>query len=153
RRAQHKLRATAVLEVTTDPAGVISTRVIPVTVFDNGRFQDASTYKAAPRPMALDNGIVYEAQKSGVAKGWVTIFNSVNSKGWTALGKWAPMTVAKKTETPKAPVDASNDRPILHRGGDAAASATSTPTPVPGAGASPSPTPQQEQQSSPQVDS
>ena len=155
RRSQHKLRATAVLEVTTDPAGVISTRVIPVTVLDDGRFQDASTYKAAPRPMALDRGIVYEAQKSGVAKGWVTIINTVNSNGWTALGKWAPITETKKVEKSAAPVDSSNDRPILHRGGDAANSTTSTPAPSPGASPSPaeSPTPQQEQASSPQVDS
>jgi hypothetical protein len=148
RRSAHKLRATAVLEVTTDPAGIVSTRVIPVTVLDEGRFQDASTYRAAPRPMALDNGIVYEAQKSGIAAGFVTIVNSVNNGGWTALGKWQPITTAKKTETAPAPVNV-DDRPILHHGD--AGNATSAPTPAPSA----TPTPEQEQPSSspPQNDS
>jgi hypothetical protein len=143
RRASHKLRATAVLEVTTDPAGIVSTRVIPVTVLDDGRFQDASTYKAAPRPMALDNGIVYEAQKSGVVTGYVTIVNGVNNGGWTALGKWQAVSATKKTETPSpTPVDAANDRPILHHGD--AGNATSAPTPAPSA----TPAPEQEQPSS-----
>src|SRR4029077_10886564 len=31
RRTPHKLRSTAVLEVTTDPVGIVSTRVFPVT--------------------------------------------------------------------------------------------------------------------------
>src|SRR5690348_1867883 len=101
RRKAHKLRATAVLEVTTDPAGVVSTRVFPVTVLDDGNFHDASTYKSTPRPMALDNGIVYEAQKSGVPQGYVTITNGVErNDAWRAFGKWQPITTAKKTETP-----------------------------------------------------
>ncbi|HKD78682.1 MAG TPA: hypothetical protein VKH81_03260 [Candidatus Angelobacter sp.] len=146
RRAVHKLRATAVLEVTTDPAGIVSTRVFPVTVLDDGRFQDASTYKSTPRPMALDNGIVYEAQKSGIAKGYVTIVNSVNNKGWTALGKWQPITATKKAETP-APVTSTDDRPILHKG-DAGAT-SSAPAPAPSA----TPAPVEDQSSSSQGDS
>ncbi len=46
RRKAHKLRATAILEITTDSAGIVSTRVFPVTVLDEGRFNDASIYKA-----------------------------------------------------------------------------------------------------------
>jgi hypothetical protein len=139
RRAAHKLRATAVLEVNTDPAGIVSTRVIPVTVLDDGRFQDASTYKATPRPMALDNGITYEAQKSGIATGYVTIVNSVHNNNWTALGKWQPITTAKKTETPAAPVKAADERPILHRG-DAG---NETSAPAPAASATPAPADEQ----------
>lgn len=135
RRTAHKLRATALLEVTTDQAGIVSIRVIPIAILDNGRFWDASIYKATPRPMALENGIVYEAQKNGVPAGYVTIINGVNNNGWTALGKWQPVTTAKKTEpTPTPPVD---ERPILHRGdsanstGSAAPAATPSPTPEP----------------------
>src|ERR1700743_2447928 len=69
RRKAHKLRATAVMEVTTDSSGKVTTQILPVTVLDNGQFQDASLYKATPRPMALDNGIVYEAQTTGIPVG------------------------------------------------------------------------------------
>ena len=144
RRTPHKLRATAVLEITTDPAGIVSTRVFPVTILDEGRFRDASTYKATPRPMALENGIVYEAQKSGTAAGFVTIVNSVNNNGWTALGKWQPATAAKKAEPTPTPVE-TDARPILRRGDGPApsstpAAASASPTPSP---AEPTPTPAQ----------
>ncbi|HEX3586361.1 MAG TPA: hypothetical protein VH024_10215, partial [Candidatus Angelobacter sp.] len=122
RRKPHALRATAVLEVTTDSAGIVVTRVIPVAILDEGEFHDAGIYKATPQPMALDKGIVYEAQTSGIPVGYATILSSTNSKGWTGLGKWQ-LAEAKKTPTP-APVTTGDDRPVLHRG-DAA------PTPTP----------------------
>ncbi|MFI5105590.1 MAG: hypothetical protein ACHP79_11765, partial [Terriglobales bacterium] len=115
RRKVHQLRATVVLEVTTDSAGIVSTRVIPVTILDEGRFHDASIYKATPRPMALENGIVYEGQTSGVPAGYATILSSTNNNGWTALGKWQPVDAVKKPQaTP--PVKAADERPTLHRG-------------------------------------
>jgi hypothetical protein len=137
RRTQHKLRATAVLEVTTDPAGIVTTRVIPVTILADGAFHDASTYKAAPRPMALDNGIVYEAQKSGTATGFVTIDKSANNNGWIATGKWQPIAATKKAEPTPTPINVGDQRPILHHGdaGTPASvptpSASTTPTAVP----------------------
>jgi len=122
RRKAHALRATAVLEVTTDSAGIVSTRVIPVTILDEGTFHDAGIYKATPQPMALDKGIVYEGQTSGTPVGYATVLSSTNNKGWTALGKWQ-LVQAKKAPTPP-PVTTGDDRPLLHRG-----DATPTPTP------------------------
>jgi hypothetical protein len=124
RRKPHTLRATAVLEVTTDSAGIMVTRVVPVTILDEGGFHDASIYKATPQPMALDKGIVYEAQTSGTPIGYATILSSTNNnnKGWTALGKWQ-LAEAKKAPTPP-PAASGDDRPVLHRG-----DATPTPTP------------------------
>ena len=130
RRKAHKLRATAVVEVNTDSAGIVSTHVFPVTILDEGRFHDASIYKATPRPMALDNGIVYETQREGIPVGYATILSSTNNKGWTALGKWQEAAEPKKAQAP-APVTTGNDRPIIHRG-DAAPSATPASTPAPG---------------------
>ena len=104
------------VEVTTDSAGIVATKVIPVTILDEGAFHDASIYKTSPRPMALDNGIVYEAQVAGIPVGYATILSSTNSNGWIALGKWQAAEAPKKSETP-APVTASDDRPTLHRGG------------------------------------
>jgi len=127
RRKPHTLRATAVLDVTTDSAGIVVTRVIPVTILDEGTFHDASIYKATPQPMALDKGIVYEGQTSGTPVGYATILSSTNNKGWTGLGKWQ-LAEAKKAPTPP-PVTTGDDRPVLHRG-DAA------PTPTPSSTAS-----------------
>src|ERR1041385_6655931 len=82
RRKAHALRATAILEVTTDSAGIVSTRVIPVTILDEGTFHDAGIYKATHQPMALDKGIVYEGQTSGIPVGYATVLSSTNNKGW-----------------------------------------------------------------------
>jgi len=125
RRKPHKLRATAILEVTTDSAGIVSTRVIPITILDEGTFHDAGIYKATPQPMALDKGIVYEGQASGIPVGYATILSSTNNKGWTALGKWQ-LAEAKKAPTPP-PVATGDDRPLLHRG-DAAPAPTPSST-------------------------
>jgi hypothetical protein len=130
RRKAHKLRATAVVEVTTDSAGIVATHVFPVTILDEGSFHDASIYKSTPQPLALDNGIVYEAQKDGIPVGYATILSSTNNKGWTALGKWQVAEEPKKAQAP-APVTTGSDRPIIHRG-DANPSATPASTPAPG---------------------
>src|SRR5262249_62236237 len=42
RRAPHKLRATAVLEVTTDAAGIVTTGGFPGTVLEEGHFLSAT---------------------------------------------------------------------------------------------------------------
>jgi hypothetical protein len=132
RRKAHKLRATAVVEVTTDSAGIVATHVFPVTILDEGSFHDASIYKDKPQPMALDNGIVYEAQSDGIPVGYATILSSTNNKGWTALGKWQVADAPKKAQA-QAPTSAnpSDDRPIIHRG-EAAPAATPSSTPAPG---------------------
>jgi hypothetical protein len=132
RRKAHKLRATAVVEVTTDSAGIVGTHIFPVTILDEGGFHDASIYKAAPQPMALDNGIVYEVQKEGIPVGYATILSSTNNKGWTALGKWQAAEAPKKAQAQAAtPVATGDDRPIIHRA-DATPSATPSSTPAPG---------------------
>ena len=132
RRKGHKLRATAVVEVTTDSAGIVATHVFPVAILDEGSFHDASIYKSAPQPMALDNGIVYEAQKDGIPVGYATILSSTNNKGWTALGKWQVADAPKKAQAQAAtPVNPGDDRPIIHRG-EAIPSATPSGTPAPG---------------------
>lgn len=146
RRKPHKLRATGVLELTKSPSGTVSARLIPVTILDQGRFEDASIYKAAPEPMALARGVVYEAQKTGVPVGYITITNSSKAGDiWEALGNWQPASQeakeAKKTEEPARPTNPDDDRPILHRGSGSAESPASTPTPTPAAQSTPEPTP------------
>lgn len=137
RRKAHKLRATAVVEVTTDSAGIVATHVFPVAILDEGSFHDAGIYKATPQPLALDNGIVYEAQSDGIPVGYATILSSTNNKGWTALGKWQVADETKKTQAQApAPVTTGDDRPIIHHA-DAGSSATPASTPTPGTSDSP----------------
>ena len=119
-RSAHKLRATGLLELTTDNSGNVTSRIIPITILANGRFYDASIYESRPRPMALENGVVYEAQKSGVAVGYVTIYAGERALGsWLAEGKWQSVTQVASTPPPApVPVNPGDDRPILHRGGE-----------------------------------
>jgi hypothetical protein len=130
-RASHKLRATALLELTTDASGTISTRLIPITILDQGRFRDASVYESKPRPMALENGVVYEAQKSGLPVGYVTISNGQRMQDtWIATGRWQPAvqvaaaapssSSASGQNASSTPESSANDgdRPRLHRGGN-----------------------------------
>jgi hypothetical protein len=131
-RKAHKLRATAVVEVTTDSAGVVATHIFPVAILDEGSFHDAGIYKDTPQPMALDKGIVYEAQQNGIPVGYATILSSTNNKGWTALGKWQLAEDVKKTPTQSpAPVTTGDERPMIHRSG-ASPSPTPSSTPAPG---------------------
>jgi hypothetical protein len=139
KRKPHKLRATGLLELTTDRAGKGKAQLTPICILTDGRFEDASIYKAAPQPMAIDNGIVYEAQKTGVPVGYVTITNSTKAGIWTALGKWQVVTtVAKKTEPTAAPPNPGDGRPRLKRAGDSSSSSSSQqpPSPTPDAGSS-----------------
>jgi hypothetical protein len=144
RRKPHKLRATGLLELTTSPTGTVAARLTPITILDQGRFEDASIYKAAPEPMALDKGVVYEVQKSGVPIGYVTLLNASKSGIWTALGKWQPVTEeAKKSESPPPPPNPDDDRPRLHRGDSSSAPPAATPAPTPAAQSTPTPEPEE----------
>ncbi len=129
RRGAHKLRATALVELTTDASGTVSTRVIPITILADGSFRDASIYESRPRPMALGNGVVYEVQKTGIPMGYVTISNGSNTlQGWVGQGKWQPVNQvqAKATPKPEAAATPADERPVLHREGE-----TTQPTPSP----------------------
>ena len=138
RSSPHKLRATALLELTTDQSGTVTARLYPITILADGRFRDATIYESKPRPMALGTGVVYEAQKTGTPVGYLTIGGAINSlQGWVGEGKWQLPRETKASSTPKpaAPAAPADDRPILHRGGD------SSPAPQPDQSPAPSSTP------------
>ncbi len=148
RRKAHKLRATALLEINTDAAGNTKAQIIPIAILDEGRFNDASIYKATPRPMAVQDGVVYEVQKTGVPMGYVTVSNAAKQGSWIAYGNWQAVRPAE-TPTPTATPTPADDRPILHRPGSApeptlspqgSPQSASTSSPA-SASSSPSPTP------------
>jgi len=78
-------RAVAVLQIAENGQA----HLIPVTIMVNGEFYDASAYKAAPVPMALQPGIVYEGVKAGVPQGLFTVGGAAQTNGnWFAGGSW-----------------------------------------------------------------
>jgi hypothetical protein len=129
-------RAVGVLQLTSDGKGTL----IPIAILIDGKFHDASVYKADPVPMALDSGTVYEAEQAGDSLGLFTIAGALHSSNpgsphpWVGAGSYLP----KGTEAPKTrrkaedvPVgigsSGSDEPPRLSRG---KTSAPSTPSPA-----------------------
>lgn len=140
RRAEHKgPRGIAVIEfahapATGDPpAG--TARLVPVTIYYNGNYYDASLYEATPAPIAVQTGTVYEVQRGGVALGlFTTTMPREAEDWWYAVGNWQPTPPesAGNKEPAKKPEfenPASNDeRPILKRGSSSQQQSPSQPT-------------------------
>jgi hypothetical protein len=96
-------------------------RLIPVAVMVDGKFYDADSYKAAPVPMAVDFGTVYEAFHGGVSQGIFTITQPGQLEHtWIAEGKWlsGDMRAAeekKKKKFSPPVIEDENGPPVLHR--------------------------------------
>lgn len=120
-------RALAVLEMgpPTD-AGVASTvareplakglafpRLFPVTILENGRYYDATVYKATPVPLAVQEGVVYDVQHNGVPQGLFTIQQPSRFHGaWVAVGDWQPgVTEGPVAEKPAPTTKLVDDDP------------------------------------------
>ena len=78
--------------------------LIPVTILYDGKFYDASAYKASPVPMALWSETEYEGFRSGVSQGLFTVtaaFENRRTSEWIAEGTWqtAESLAAKHTKT------------------------------------------------------
>ncbi len=69
KKADDVVRAVAVYEWTGEEGKATASRVVPVSLFIDGQFQDAAIYMARPVPFAIDTGTVYEVRKAGVAAG------------------------------------------------------------------------------------
>ena len=94
-------------------------RLIPIAIMVDGKFYDAGSYKAAPVPMALDFGIVYEGFRSGVSQGVFTITQPGQlNHSWIAEGKWLPAGAIDpnkpKKYTPPV-IEDPDGPPVLHR--------------------------------------
>jgi hypothetical protein len=95
-------------------------RFIPIAIMMNGKFYDASAYKADPVPMALEFGIVYEAFRTGVSQGTFTITQPGQlNRTWIAEGSWLPAGAvdphARKKYTTPVIADDPYGPPVLHR--------------------------------------
>ena len=128
-------RAVAVLQMSSNGKATL----VPIAILVNGRFWDATAYKADPIPMALESGTVYEAERAGSSLGLFTVnsalhSNSINVQNpWIGTGKWAPAGAEKEKKpmkADKAPVgiDTSDEPPRLTKnpGKEAPAAPAST---------------------------
>jgi hypothetical protein len=120
-RTARKSKGPRALVLVEWPASGGSPRVIPVTILVDGRYYDASIYKADPVPMALEPGNVYEVEQSGDSIGMVTLTGArqANNGAWLADARFQtteqlaaarkPREAPKKTAAPEGP-------PKLRRG-------------------------------------
>jgi cytochrome c553 len=110
---QNVVRAVGVYEWTGDLAKPTASRLIPVSLFINGRLQDAGVYMARPVPLSLLTGNLYELQKSGLPQGTLELAyarhlianqNSATTfdDGWFGYGKFAARAAPKKNTNLRA---------------------------------------------------
>lgn len=136
-------RAVGVLQMSAN--GKVS--LVPIAILIDGKFWDASAYKADPVPMALESGTVYEGERSGSSLGLFTVSAALHSNAvnllspWLGTGKWLPAgseaaAPALKAESVPAGIDPGDEPPRLTRDPTKVA-----PAPVPAA--APSSTPPQ----------
>lgn len=102
-------------------------RLVPIALWIDGRYYDASLYAANPAPMALEPETVYEATDYGEPTGLFTVETPEQIKGsWVAEGKWkAHLAMDEKLAQQKAKqpkpkqksYDPNSDRPVLKHGG------------------------------------
>ena len=139
KKAKRGPRAIAVVEFLPD-GGM---RLVPIALWMDGRYYDASLYGANPVPMAVQPETVYEAQSFGEPTGTFTIAEPKQVKGnWVADGSWIPHSAMDEklaADAAKAAAEKKNNaskvvltgddgsgRPVLKRapgsGGDSGSS-------------------------------
>jgi hypothetical protein len=107
-------------------------RLTPIAIMMDGKFYDAGSYKAAPVPMALDFGIVYEGFRTGVSQGVFTITQPGQlNHVWIAEGTWLPAGAIdpnkhKKYSAPVIEDEDKNGPPVLHRRSEKSSSDSSS---------------------------
>ena len=78
--------------------------LVPIAILINGKFWDATAYKADPVPMALDSGNVYEGEQSGSSLGLFTVNGALHSNAantqapWLGTGAWHPNGIEEPTK-------------------------------------------------------
>jgi hypothetical protein len=105
---QKVVRAVGVYEWTGDLAKPTGARLIPVSLFIDGRLEDADLYRSDPVPFALDTGNVYQLEKAGIVQGTLDIAFARKlvptttaytnwDDGWFGYGKFLPPAPPKKS--------------------------------------------------------
>jgi len=113
------LRAVAVLEWTGEPGKPKACRMVPITVYDGEKLQDAGVYMARPQPLALSGEVEYELKDNGKTFALFDIENAGQEQGtWVGYGKWKPLPAPRPpraTAPEKIDDEFVDDKPVLHR--------------------------------------
>ena len=105
RKSKRGPRAIAVVEFL--PGGGM--RLVPIALWIDGKYYDASLYGANPQPMAVEPETVYEAQSLGEPTGTFTITEPRQIKGsWIAEGSWRPHLAMDEQLAARAAKEAAN---------------------------------------------
>jgi len=130
-------RALAVLQLSDNGKASL----VPIAILINGKFWDATAYKANPVPMALEPGTVYEGYRTGSTQGLFTIGSALHSNSrnvqapWIATGKWVPrgkeeVTTAHVAESTPVGIDTSDEPPRLTKNPAAKTTPPASSTPL-----------------------
>jgi hypothetical protein len=118
KKIEKEPRAVGVLQLSGNGKGML----VPIAILIDGKFYDATVYKADPVPMALESGTVYEAEQAGDPQGLFTVNGALHSKSpgsanpWVGSGVYlpegadAPKTTRKAEDVPVG-LDSSGDEP------------------------------------------
>jgi hypothetical protein len=106
-KPEQVVRAIGVYEWTGDMTKPTASRLIPVSIFIEGKFEDAGVYVSRPVPFALLTGNVYELQAAGIDRGFLDLAyarhvqtaDGAFDDGWFGYGSVKPLPAAKKTAT------------------------------------------------------
>jgi hypothetical protein len=108
-KPQQVVRAVGVYEWTGDFAKPTASRLIPVSLYIEGKLEDAGVYVARPVPFALLSGNVYILQTAGVDKGSLDLAyarhlqaveptgDMAYDDGWFGYGSVKPLAAPRKT--------------------------------------------------------
>ena len=122
-KPEQVVRAVGVYEWTGDMNKPTASRLIPVSIFIDGKLEDAGVYVARPVPFALLSGNVYELQDAGVDKGMLDLVfarhlqaenatgDMAYDDGWFGYGSVKPLAVAKLK--PASKLKPSKTQPVL----------------------------------------
>jgi hypothetical protein len=112
-KPQQVVRAVGVYEWTGDFTKPNASRLIPVSLYIDGGFQDAGIYIARPVPFALLSGNVYELESAGIGRGMLDLVYARHLQatdatgdlayddGWFGYGKVQPLAVPRHAATLK----------------------------------------------------
>ena len=166
KKSKRSARAIGVVEFL--PGG--GTRLVPIALWWEGKYYDASIYEANPAPLALEPGTVYQALSDGEPAGqFVVNMPKLSNAGWIGDGRWTPrraldaQLAAEAARKPKPTSkeskaiftgDADSGPPVLRRPGSeqgsdqsSTAGKSSEPAPAPAATQAPPPPPAASQSS------
>jgi hypothetical protein len=99
-------------------------RLIPISIYYMGAYQDAGVFLSQPTPLALQSSTVYDLEKAGDPAGTFTLLTAAHQQdSWLGFGTYKPEPPPKpfKPNVPNAKIvkapadDEDSDRPVLKR--------------------------------------